>query len=93
LALLERRKMDKDRDAEELAALEAMAAIKPSDAVSRRTFVKGAAGAATTFGFLISPVGYTKPTLSRGPRPRGGRPHSLTTSHTESDPSSESSDD
>ena len=59
--------MDKDRDAEQMVGeLAAMAKMAAEADVSRRTFVKGAAGAAATFALLIAPGGYTKPSLMVG---------------------------
>jgi hypothetical protein len=77
--------MANDRDAERLVGeLAAMAKIAAQADVSRRTFVKGAAGAAATFAFLIAPGAYSKPSLVAGgsARTAASAPHSLAPSHT-----------
>jgi hypothetical protein len=79
-----KRQMDKDPDTERIAdELAAMAKIAAEADISRRTFVKGAAGAAATFALLIAPGSYSKPSLVVGGTTRlaGTAPHSVVPSH------------
>ncbi len=68
--------MNRDVDTERL--VDELAAVAAADnSVTRRTFFKGAAGAAGTLAFLIVPLAYSKPTLAKGASTRAIAPHSL----------------